>query len=347
MEKPMNAHKAPQLLLAVLALATAVAHAVPVIPEESGWSGHLNLGVGAGSSDSNMLAGISSIDLGDDTISSLEDSPGSEDIVMPVLQFELAYTLGDTFTQVYLGNQSADYISFDSATTLETHLGVRQYIADIGTVDISLSASSLATDVWKDPYVVDSARGDTERTTSGINITWGDIMGSSFDFSWSSKEIEIDDEESGVALDLSRADQRLLRREGRYNRIDLYYEWEINEHHSLVPSIGYLDFDLDGDAMAEDGMAAQLKYSYKRDRWRFVTNVFYQDLESDTGNPIYGDTREVETIGGSITGFYAKPFGLENWTANASASYYDGDSTIDFYDSSFGLVSVGMFYRFD
>ncbi len=338
----------PILALLGFALAGTVAQAVvPVVPEKTGWSGHINLGVGAGSSDSNMVAAIGSIDLGDDTISSLQDSPGSEDIAMPVVQFELAYTLGDSRTQGYIGNQAADYISFDSDTSLETHLGIRQYISGIGTVDISLSASTLATDVWKDPYLVGSARGDTERTSSGINITWDEIFGTPFEFGWSSKEIEIDDEKSGESLGLSGADQRLLRREGRFNRIDLYYQWTINERHSLVPSIGYLDFDLDGDAMAEDGMAAQLKYLYQRDRWRFVTNVFYQDLDADTSNPIYNDTREVETLGAAVTAFYAKPFGLQHWSANASVSYYDGDSNIDFYDSSFGLVSVGMFYRFD
>ena len=56
---------------------------------------------------------------------------------------------------------------------------------------------------------------------------------------------------------------------------------------------------------------------------------------------------QVETLGGSVTAFFSEPFGLKRWTANASASYYDGDSNIDFYDSTFGLVSVGMFYRFD
>jgi hypothetical protein len=349
MDDSMIRRELPKLFFLGLALASAVAQAVPAIPESNGWSGHFNLGVGAGSSESNMLAGIGSIDLGDDTISSLDESAGSEDIVMPLVQFEAAYTLADTRTQFYLGNQVADYLSFDLDTTLETHAGVRQHIPGVGTVDFSYAASALPTDVWKDPYLVDESRGDTERTSKGIHIAWDEIFGTPVEFEYSSREIEIDDERSGedAALGLTRAQERSLRRTGRINRLDLHYDWKLNDRHRLVPGIGYVDYDLDGDAMAEDGLILQMKYLYELNRWRFVSKVFYHDLESDELNPIYNDERQVETLGGSVTAFFANPFGLKRWTANASVSYYDGDSNIDFYDSNFGLVSVGMFYRFD
>ena len=331
-----------------IALFSVTAHAIPVIPDKDGWSGHINLGAGVGSSESNMLDGIGSADLGSDRISSLDESPGSEDFVLPIVQFELGYTFAETRTQLYAGNQVADYLSFDLETTLETHLGVRQQIADVGTVDFSLAASTLPTDVWKDPYLVDTKRGDTERTSSGLHIAWDNIFNTPLEFEWSSMEIEIDDEDSGAGLGLSKADQRSLRRTGNVRRLFLHYDWKINAHHRLVPAVGYLDFDFDGDAMAEDGPALEAKYLYEPPgRWRFVTSVFYHDLEADTRNPIFGKQRDLETLGGAVTVFFRKPFGLERWTANASASYHDSDSSIDFYDSSFGMVSVGMFYRFN
>jgi len=337
-----------KLALLGIALASVSASAIPVVPDSDGWSGHINLGAGVGSSESNMLDGIGPADLGSEKISSLDESPGSEDFALPIVQFELGYTLAETRTQLYVGNQIADYLSFDLETTLETHLGVRQEITDIGTVDFSLAASILPTDVWKDPYLVDTKRGDTERTSSGLHIAWDNIFNTPLEFEWSSMEIEIDDEDSGAGLDLSRSDQRLLRRTGNVRRLFLHYDWKINAHHRLVPAIGYLDFDFDGDAMAEDGAALEAKYLYEPPgRWRFVTSVFYHDLEADTRNPIYGKQRDLETLGGAITVFYSKPFGLERWTANASASYHDSDSSIDFYDATFGLVSVGMFYRFN
>lgn len=330
-----------------LALGSTGVLAVPTIPTESGWGGHINLGVGAGTSESNMIAGISSIDLGEERISSLEDSPGSEDIVIPMAQFEVTYTLGENRTQFYLGNQEADALSFDLATTLKTHLGVRQEIPGVARVSFSLSASSLPLDVWEDPYVVDEKRSDTERTTSGLDISIDEIFGTGFELAWSSVEVEIDDERSGEALGLSQAQQRSLDREGQVYNLELSYDWKINERHRLVPLVAWVDHDLDGAAMAEDGVALVLKHLYERDRWLFVSRVFYQDLESDERNPIFDQQGEADLLGGAFTAFYRKPFGLQNWTANATVAYQDKDSEIDFYDSTFGLVSFGMFYRFD
>ena len=343
----MNKRLLARLALAATALSAAMAQAVPPVPEKSGWSGHVNIGAGVGSYESNMIAGISSIDLGQEKISNLRDSPGSEDFVLPAVHFELAYTLGENRTQFYLGNQVADALSVDLETTLQTHLGVRQEVPGITLVDISLAASSLPIDVWKDPYMVDSNRGDTERTVSGLHITFDSLFDTPLEVSWSATEVEIDDERSGAALGLSRADQRLLRRKGMIYNLDLNYEWKINERHRLVPMIGWVDFDLDGDAMAQDGPALVLKHMYQLNRWLVVSQVFYQDLESDTRNPIYADERDMEIIGGTVTVFYAKPFGLEHWDATATLGYQEDDSNIDFYDTSFGLFSVGMFYRFD
>lgn len=343
----MNKPAFTKLALLGAVLAAANVQAVPVIPEQSGWSGHVNLAVGVGTSESNMIDGIGPIDMGQEKISSLEDSPGSEDFVLPAVQFEVAYTLGENRTQFYLGNLVADYLSFDLETSLRTHIGIRQEIPEITTLSISLSRSALPLDVWKDPYLVDTKRGDTERTSSGLHFAFDRIFGTPLQLKWSSSEIEIDDERSGEGLGLTTANQRALDREGQVYNLDLSYDWKINDRHRFVPTIGWVDHDLDGGAMAQDGVALAAKHLYEKNRWLLVTQVFYQDLESDTRNPIFDQTGQVDKIGAVFTAFYTKPFGLEHWTANATLGYQDNDSNIDFYDSNFGLFSFGMFYRFD
>ena len=323
------------------------AAAVPAIPETDGWSGHVNVGAAVASAETNMVSSLASFDFGDDRISSLDESPGSEDLVLPIAQFEVGYTLAESRTRFYLGNQAADYVNFELAPSLNTHLGVRQEIPEIGLVEFALNATTLPLDVWKDPYLVGDKRGETERTSTGIHVAWDQILDSGFEFTWSWKEIELDDEESGESLDLRRAEKRLLRREGNFNRWDLSYDWKISDRHRLVPGIGYIDRELDGDAMAEDGLVASLRHLWDLDRFRLVTRLFYSDLESEEVNPIYGERGDKDSIGVSVTAFYSRPFNLERWTANVSASYYDEDSNIDFYDASIGMVSFGMFYRFD
>jgi hypothetical protein len=329
-------------LTALLLVATSSQAALP-ITDESGWSGQINIGAGFGQSESNMLAGLSSIDLGDERIDGLDEDAGSEDIGFPVLQFALNYTLGETQTQFYLRNQPSPYVALD----MEVLGGIRQQVTGIGIVDVALSSSTVPTDVWKDPYLVGVDRGDTERTTAGLHIAWLNIMDSALSFEFSSKELEIDDEDSGESLGLSGRDRGLLDLTGEVYRFHLEYAWQISEHQRLVPAVSWLDYDLDGGAMAEDGAALKLTHYYQHKRWRFVSGIEYRGLESDEDNPIYGDSADKDVLSLGVTAFYEQPFGLENWTANARVSWYDADSDIDFYDESLAAFSLGMLYRFD
>ena len=336
----MTRRKLPVAIALLGAFTATQALAVPAIPKESGFSGHVNIAIGIGSSESNMLAEIAGQDLGDDTITSLDSGPDDEDVTLPAVQFEAAYTFADMGMQLYLGNQVADHLSFDLDTSLETHAGIRQDLGEVGRFDVSLAASSLPTDVWKDPYITGSPRSNTERTSVGIHLAWDQIFSTPFEITYSSREIEVDDERSGQDSDLGLTDGQLrsLDREGQLFRVDLNYDWVISDKHRLVPGIGYIDADLDGAAMAEDGVVVQLQHLYSLNRWRVVSKVFYEDLESDATNPIFDEQGEVDTLGGSVTVFYNDPFGLNGWTANASAAYYDADSNIDFYDAGKPII---------
>jgi len=338
----------PIAVTAAMALACNLAHAIPPIPQESGWSGHIGLGLGAGSSESNLLADIGPIDLGDDQVSSIYQSPDDEDLTLPIPLFEVAYTFADSGTQLFLGSREAEHFSLEVNTTLHVQFGARQSFPEVGTIALAYVASTLPTGVWKDPYVEDDARGNTDRTGNGVAIEWDDIFSTPLALVWTAMQVEIDDEESGRQgdLGLTADQQRTLRREGEVYRVELNYDWRLNERHSLVPGIGYIDQDLDGAAMAQDGLLLQLKHVYDAGGWSLVSKVYLEDLDSDASNPIYGDGNDMQTIGGSVTAFFEAPLGLEDWTASAGASYYEGDSNNDFYDNSLALFSIGMLYRF-
>lgn len=79
--------------LPAMALISATANALPPMPAESGWSGYVNLGASAMSVENNMVNGIASFDLGKARVSSLDQSADNEDVVIPAVYFELAYTL--------------------------------------------------------------------------------------------------------------------------------------------------------------------------------------------------------------------------------------------------------------
>ena len=329
--------------LALLLAGAAGPAAMADIPRETGWSGSVNIGAGVGQSETNMLAGLSSIDLGDERIDSLDEDAGSEDIAFPALQFDINYTLGDSQTQFYLRNQPSPYVLLD----MEALAGIRQQVPRIGIVDLALSATTIPTDIWKDPYLTGADRGDTERTTSGLHMAWRGVMDTALTLEFSSKEVEIDDEDSGESLGLSFSELQLLERTGEVYRFHGEYPFQIGEKHRLIPGLTWLDYDLDGGAMAEDGVAAQLLYQYTSGRWGFNGRVQVQALEAKEDNPIYATSADRDVISIAAGVSYARPFGLDSWTANARAAWLDSDSDIDFYDESLVFVSVGMLYRID
>ncbi|NVK40300.1 MAG: DUF2860 family protein [Oceanospirillaceae bacterium] len=324
-----------------------MAQAAVIIPQKDGFSGFINLGAGAYTTETNVLANIAAlgdIDLGPEKIDSLNSSPDDESGVLPMVNFELSYTFAESRTQLYLGNLLEDFLRFD----LNSVAGVRQGIGDAGIIGASLRRTSVVTEVWQDPYLTGVKRKRTDRDVSGANIYWQQIFGTGLELEYTSSEVDIDRERSGEALGLSAAERRLLDRNGDINRFDVRYEFSSDDkRHIVTPGIRFIDNDLDGGAMSNDGAGLEMLYIYSPNkRWRHVVNFTYADLEYDKTNPVFGKKDETERLGGSWTSFYVEPFGWKDWSANFTLAWFEEDHDIDFYDTTVKLIGVGMLRRF-
>ncbi|MGA8281389.1 MAG: DUF2860 family protein [Desulfobacterales bacterium] len=188
------------------------------MPQDSGVSGFINLGVGVITAKSNMIAGNSLADIGKSRIDSLTDSPDSESDVILVLNGELAYTLVSTRTQVFIGNSFEDFIRFE-ATTMA---GARQELPDSSIVALSYLFSAIPTEVWADPYVVGQNRSKTDRTSPCLRLDYDKILGSDFEIRFAWRDIDLDDERSGLTqLGLPLDSAKLLDREGDSYEIEV------------------------------------------------------------------------------------------------------------------------------
>lgn len=330
------------LALAALAMPTL---ALDALPTEKGFSGFVNLGAGGGAVESNFLARISGVDLdlSDDTIDSL-DSPDDEDIVMPSVGMSVGYTFSSLKTRVSIGNDLADFLQFDRATLL----AVRHDFDRIGNIQLGfLNSSALATEVWADPYLTGEKRKDTEFSSNGGRITWDKIFGSQFELKVTAKEVEVDDEDSGASLGLSAAQRKLLDREGDVSRVELGYMFNLQDgKHLIRPSVTYIDRDLDGDAMSQDGYSVGVSYAYSTSDVRWVNNLSYASLDGDKENPIFNEVNDADRYSVASQLFFPGLFGLEKWTPNVSIAWAEEDSDIDFNDSSVWIFSVAMFRKF-
>ena len=328
-----------------LSVWTSAAFAIQPMPQESGFNGFLNFGGAYLDVKSNMIAGNSLGDIGKKTINSIYESPDSDSTLLPLLNFEFAYTFAKTRTQIYVGNSLEDFLRFDSATLL----GVRQEMADSSIVAASLVLSTVPTEVWEDPYMTNQSRKETDRSSQGLRFIWGNILDANLDIQYTFRKIKIDDEWSGMfgGLGLTPAQIALLDREGDYHHVEFLYKWDFGDRHYVIPSLEYQKFDLDGDAMANDRYGIQLTYGYKGDQFSLVANGIYSYADYDTTNPIYNKSQEDDIYGGSLTGFWHRPFGLpKGWNLVASILGYKADTNIDFYNMDMVGTNLSVLYRF-
>ncbi|BBO67534.1 hypothetical protein DSCA_14640 [Desulfosarcina alkanivorans] len=336
-------------MITLVAMLACTAYALDPVPNESGFSGFIRAGAGVLKYESNMVAGNNLMDVGDETINSLTDEPDSETTGMGMFNFELAYTFASTRTQLTLGSQIEDIARLE----LGQQLAVKQELPDKSILSIGFLFSGIPTEVWEDPYLTDSARQETDRDSTGARLVYDRILGSSFEFRYSYRSIEIDNEESGLSpsLGLSPAERGLLRRDGDNHYLDLNYRFDFGDRHRLVSGITYFNEDRDGDAMSNSGMDFQLTYFFFNDPVTLVVNGLVGWADFDEDNPIYDKAREDDRYAAGVQYYYKNPFGWkplghEDFSVFASGSYLLEDADIDFYDTEVITALAGVLFRF-
>jgi len=334
--------QAALLLILVGYSAGVFAGAIEQIPEEGGLSGRVNVGASWLRVKSNTIAGSRFGDLANDHIDSLDDDPDRKTSIMPLFNGELRYTFADTRTQVFIGNSLEDWLRFD----LSTALGVRKQWDETGIFEGAFLFSAIPTEVWKDPYITHEKRHETDRTSMGGRLGWSRVMNSNFHLSYSYRDIDIDDEYSGIGLGLTHHERKLLSRKGDHHRAEVLYVYQLCENQWLAPTFYYNHFDLDGDAMSNDVYTFMLTHTFAAEKWRLATNLSYGFADYDKRNPIYGKTQNADCYGVSTTLFLPKLFNVENLTGILGVAYWLEDTNIDFYDSEIIAVTASTMYRF-
>jgi hypothetical protein len=207
-----------------------------------------------------------------------------------------------------------------------------------------------ATRVWKDPYVTNQDRDDTDRKNMGAQFTWDKMFGSNLELEYSIRKIDIGSEKSGEFLGLSNSDQDRLDRNGVVHQVSAAYQFTFAEKHRLTPEIALSYADLDGEAMANTGLDLKLNYTYFGDPITLVLNGSIGQAEYDKSNPIYGKTRDDDRYGVSATVYYKNPwgwklFGSEPMQFFVTGAYSVTDANIDFYNQEALLGMGGVAFR--
>jgi hypothetical protein len=334
-------------LLVGLAGIASPAWALDPIPNASGFDGYLEPSVGFIRLEDNMVAKLGFIEIGDDRIDSLGDSPDAETTAIIGLDFNLGYTFASTRTRLFVGTMVEDMLRYD----LSQQLGVMQEAGRLGNFSAGLLFSGVTSTVWEDPYVTGRKRRDTDRSDTGLRLVWDKILGTNCEFQYSRREIDIDDERSGTFLGLSAADRGRLDREGTKHRFSMAYDLKLSDRHRLVPQFIYTYDDRDGSARKNKGYHGLLTYVMRGDPLTLILNGSYGYVDYDSRNPIYGKTQEDDVYGIAAAIYYKNPFGWSLWGSDrihlvCKAGYLASEANIDFYESTLLFGSVGIAYRF-
>lgn len=330
------------LSLAISTMAMS-ASAMDALPEEAGFSGFLAAGAAGGSVESNFLAKILGVDLGNEDIY-VYDSPDQTDIIIPSFNYNLGYTFANKKTRIYVGTAVEDSLDFSSNTVL----AVRHDFDSLGGIELAGLAPGVAKlEVWEDPYQLGSDRSATERTTSGGRLTWDKMFGTGLEFIANVRKVELDHERSGESLGLSAADQKLLDREGDVTRIELGYAFKCMDDNLVVrPSAAYIDRDLDGKAMAQDGYELGVSFAYDAGNYTWLNRAAYQSLDGDQENPIFNEVNDANVYLLASELHVPDPFGWEKWYTTVGVSWAENQADIDFNKSSVAMFSAHIGRRF-
>lgn len=336
------------LILPLMAGISLPALALPPLGER-GFGGMVNLGYAGGEIETNFLAEIDGpdIDLGPKSINSL-GSPESEGLAMPVANFDIGYLFSDGKTRISVANDFSDLIEFDRTT----RLSLRHDFDSLGQTRLDLlSPAGFSTKVYADPYQTNVNRSTTNMETSGVQLTWDKIMGSGFGVEIAVKERDIDHEYSGQALvangDLSQAQSEQLNRNGDITTVEVGYDYKVDAAHTVRPAIAYVDRNLDGDAMSQDGGVISLGHTYDSEHLVWMTKISYTDLSGDKTNPIFDDKNSANGFAVASNVAFPGCIGfLGKWTPNLTVNYADLDNNIDFNKFSMWTVGASLSRRF-
>ena len=334
-------------LLAMLTIGVVpVARAIEPIPSTPGWRGFVIAGVGYTDLETNLVAGNGILDIGRDTIGSVNDAPQSDDAVHPIVTGEVNYTFADQW-QVFLGTSLEDAVTLDGVA----QFGVRKDMGATGVLQVGYLFSGVPTQVWEDTYAEGVKRKETDRDSSGLRLRWDRVMSSAFELTFSYRSISVDEERNGQGVTSVACDagcQQLLRRDGDQYSFDVSYLYKVGDgsRHLLRPLIRYSIDDRDGDAISGDAYRLQLSHVFLGQGFNVASNIAYGASSQDERNPIFGRATDSDRFAVDTTLFYRLPIASGRWQAVGSLLWGQDDSDVRFHDSEVLNVNVGAMYRF-
>jgi hypothetical protein len=260
----------------------------------------------------------------------LNDEADSFSIISPTLMFDLRYHFRNTDTEFYLA------MPFEDLDMMLT-FGMAQTFIDKSKLDISIFTGD--GEVWKDPYISQANRDDTEMNDIGFTIDYDCIMDTGFNLYYKYNQVDVDQDVIGTMFND-------LKRDGIIHTTGLGYMIDLDKSNIIIPGFEYSKADMDGESNSYNGY--KIKIGYKRMEKDYILSTFVSaDKKSyDKTHPIFNKTRDEK--GYSAIGIFTllNPFGYDNFFTSFIVGYGYSDSNIDFFDKRTYVSGITIGYNF-
>jgi len=286
-----------------------------------GFSGTVNVGGVWMNSKSHLTPGDKN-----KRLDNLGQSAQRETQVIPLAFFNINYDFANG-NQIYMG------IPFEDEPRLT--FGVQHGMGIVGEFDLSVFYA-FPEEVWKDPYLTDLDRQETDKTVYGGKLEYSM---NHFKASYELAYVDVDEDEIGTQF-------KNLRRNGNVHQIETSYEIELGNGCMLEPGIGYTMANIDGKSNQYKGHKGSLALMKRWEKFMLLASVGGELNDYDTVNPIFNSTREDKIFQAMVLLSWMNPFGYERFSFDIGGGYEKDNSNIAFYDSEgqFSFITLG--YRF-
>ncbi len=269
---------------------------------------------------------------GNKTVRDLDDNANRYDAVIPLVSFDLRYTFAESGRQIYLGAPMGE----EGPPGLT--LGVVWPLESGGAIDAGAFVMPFG-EAWKDPYLVDRDRRETDKDVYGAKIDYTRIRGTGFEAGYRVETIDIDEDDIGRRFDE-------LERDGWVHAFKLGYAHPFGNGWQLVPAAGLTIGDIDGDANRYLGY--RLKLGLRRLDARNLLNlslgVGYRDYDDE--HPVFDKDRNDTLL--NVFGIYTRSnlFGHAPLFGSLLAGFSHRSSNIDFLEADTFMSGLMLGYQF-
>jgi len=271
----------------------------------------------------------------DKIINDLSSGTDQKSEIVPLLLPQMAYNFGtDGQFGFYLDTDPA----IDEVGDFSIQTGYVQRIQGVGVLDVGVFTNPFEK-AWENPYLVGTARQDTDVIKYGAKIALNRIMSTGLRLNVVYMKDDVDNDTLGkVESDLAR--------DGNVLALNANYSFEISEDFQIRPRLSFRKGTYDGESNSFKKIKFDIEAEYRTGKFHFVPRFFISRSEYEKLNPIFGKTRQDDGYGAELMVRYDTPFNIEDLAITGLVSYSKGDANINFFDTKSFSCGLAIQYTF-